>query len=150
MVLTQIGHLLGELTHSASVGYIKVQQIQRLGISCNRGIEIFQWMLNGLLRSTLRKVAVGFARGDMRGGPEGSLCPTCLYGAFSCSRPAGQGVTTVLQGGTSHPPAAGPARSPCSITSRLHEAAKQPVRGALDSSGDQCSDGRSVGRPYGF
>jgi len=73
MVLTQIGHVRGRLTHSASVGYIKVQQIQRLGISCNRGIEIFQWMLNGLLRSTLRKVAVGFARGDMRGGPEG-LC----------------------------------------------------------------------------
>lgn len=77
MPLTQSGHLRHALTHSVSTCYTKLQQIQLLGIICNCLVEIVRRMLNGLLRSTLRKVMVRFAwtRPWKRGCAISSPCP---------------------------------------------------------------------------
>lgn len=103
MPLTQSGHLRHALTHFASASYIKLQQIQSLGISCNHAIEIGKGMLNGLLRLTLRKAAVGFAwERSADGTPRGCFAlHACVERSAAGGRRSGFGRTG-LQGGTSH------------------------------------------------
>lgn len=102
---------------------MKLQQIQSLGLSCDRSVEIVQRMLNGLLRSTLRKVAVGFARKRPPGGSLGAFVVLWLVLRVQPQAGRGQGLTGPSCRVGISVPASGSGSSPCGFTSGMREAA---------------------------